>query len=69
MTPAVDCPCGVWLVQLHLIGQEQRAALHQGVWYPADIRNTPLRQKSIYLVQQFTIIVSSIWYNDGKRVV
>ncbi|KAM7404619.1 hypothetical protein PAMP_011951 [Pampus punctatissimus] len=23
-------PCGVWLVQLYLIGQEQRAALHRG---------------------------------------
>lgn len=36
-------PCGVWLVQLYLIGQEQRAALHQGVWHSVDIRVDPQR--------------------------
>lgn len=30
-------PCGVWLVQLYLIGQEQRDVLQQGVWNSADI--------------------------------
>lgn len=40
-------PCGVWLVQLYLIGQEQRATLHRGVWHSADIRTDPQRLESL----------------------
>lgn len=52
-------PCGVWLVQLHLIGQEQRAALHQGVWHSTDtIRNTKMRLASLRLSSVFSVWAS-----------
>lgn len=40
-------PCGVWLIQLYLIGQEQRPALHRGVWHSADIRTDPQSLESL----------------------
>lgn len=40
-------PCGVWLIQLYLIGQEQRAALHRGVWHSTDIRTDPQSLESL----------------------
>lgn len=45
-----DFPCRDGLVQLHLIGQEQRAALHQGVWHSADRGANPLGPHSLVSV-------------------
>lgn len=61
-------PCGVWLVQLYLIGQEQRAALHQGVWHSADIRSDPLIWDSLlYFHKYFKIELICTSYTENKR--
>lgn len=60
-------PHGVWLVQLYLIGQEQRATFHQGAWHSAD----PLKENCfiyIYVYVFFNLYMydasDQVWHSD-----